>query len=552
MIGDYLFPDAVSGIARTAQVLTKTPNRAVLPVMLAGLQSTSAEIRAATIRAVIRRHERPAHEQLIEHFSFLSKTDRLVLSEAHRATPHHAAPALKSAILQGDATRCKNACRIISLSGDVDLIAVLVKAVEDRKHRYRGDVALTIVELATQVQRELSLWASGNRSAPHDPSFKRHHLLVPLEQSISRFAQHRRQEIIDAFLLLAPVDNATLQKVLRDNSHPCHSAVVAELQATQDLGILERLVEMLRDTDAPPAVLKVISRRRDERFVDVLLNQIKRPVPIRVLHNLKNLNHIAWLEEHRSLLLKVDGRAQAVAVELALTSGLSRSAVFEFLAYLLQNGLTEARRACAQSLTKFDGPQADSLVFELLNDPDASVQSSAVRQLRARHVPDALERLVALLDSQLPEVRDAARSSLAEFNFTRYRTMFDLLDEQAAHSTGVLVHKVDHSAQQKLAEELSSPSVTTKLRGIEMALAMEATGDVEQQLISLVDHENVTVRQAAVMALSNCRGNAVISALTTALADAHHSVAEAARRGLAALREERPDTTKLQGVSELI
>lgn len=524
------------GLSRTGQVLASSSNRAVLPVLLAGLRSSSPAIRAATIRATLRRHERSAHTQLIEHFASLSETDRLVVGDAHRAMPHHAAPALKTAILEGDATHCKNACRIISLSGDVDLVAVLVRAAEDKKHHYRAEAAATILELSTRVQQDLARWAAGDRSAAHDPSFKRHHVLVSLEQSVSRYAQHRRKEILDAFLLLAPVDNGTLQKLLRDTSHPCHSPTIAELSSTQNFGILERLVEMLRDTEVAPAILKIIARRTDERFIDLLLNGLKRPVPVRVLHNMRSLAHVAWLEENCGRLLELDGRGQSVAVDLAVASGLSRTAVFGLLTFLLQNGLAEARRVCCQTLAKFDGAQADELVLQLLDDPDAGVQAAAVRQLRARRVPDALQRLVALLDSRSPEVRDAARSSLAEFNFTRYRTMFDLLDEQSAHTTGVLVHKVDHSVQQKLAEELSSPSVTTKLRGIEMAIAMEAAQDVLEQLIELTSHENVSIRKEAVIALADCQGEAAVSAVKRAAEDSNHTVAEAAEESLARLQ----------------
>lgn len=552
MTGNAYHTEAANGVARTGQILATAPNRAVLPVLLAGLKSTRAEIRAVTIRAAIRRHERAAHTLLIEHFTFLSEADRLVLGDAHRAMPHHAAPALKTAILEGDAAHCKNACRIISISGDVDLIPDLVKAVEDKKHHFRTDVAATILELATRVQRELALWASGDRTASHDPSFKRHHVLVSLEQSMSRYAQHRRQEILDAFLMLAPVDNTSLNKILRDTNHPCHATVIAELTSTQDFAIMERLVEMLRDTDTPPAALKIIARRADERFVDILLNSLKRPVPIRVLHNMKGLGHVAWLEEKRELLLELDGRAQAVAVELAMASSLSRNAAFEFLVFLLQNGLTDARRACCQALTKFENPQADELVVAMLDDPDAAVQASAVRQLRARKVPDALQRLVALLDSRLPEVREAARSSLAEFNFTRYRTMFDLLDEQSARTTGVLVHKVDHLAHQKLAEELLSPSITSKLRGIEMALAMEATDDVRQQLIELVGHENASVRKEAVVALANCRGDLVVTTLKLAATDPIHSIAEAGQQSLAKVLRGQNSVGNLQQASEVV
>ncbi len=257
-----------------------------------------------------------------------------------------------------------------------------------------------------------------------------------------------------------------------------------------------------------------------------------------------------WLEEHRGMLLELDGRAQAIAVDLALASGLNRNSVFDFLVFLLQNGLTESRRACCQALAKFDCPQADELVLEMLDDPDAGVQATAVGQLRARRVPDALAALVSLLDSRSPEVRDAARSSLAEFNFTRYRTMFDLLDEQSARTTGVLVRKVDHSVAQKLADELLSPSITSKLRGIEMAVAMAATSDVRQQLIDLVRHENVAVRKEAVAALANCRGEPVVATLKSAAADPNHSIAETAQQSLAKLLHESSTAGEVQIAGE--
>jgi hypothetical protein len=530
------YHNVADGLARTGQVLAGSPNRAVLPVLLAGLRSSSPAIRAATIRAALRRHERATHTQLIGHFASLSEADRLIVGDAHRAMPHHAAAALKAAILEGDATHCKNACRIIALSGDVDLVPVLVRAAEDKKHHYRAEAAAAIVELSTRVQQDLLRWAAGDRSAAHDPSFKRHHVLVSLEQSVSRYAQHRRKEILDSFLLLAPVDNGTLQKVLRNTSHPCHAPTIAELSSTQDFGILERLVEMLSDTEVAPAALNIIASRTDERFIDLLLNSLKRPVPVRVLHNMRSLTHVAWLEESCGRLLELDGRAQAVAVDLALASELSRGAIFALLTFLLQNGLPEARRACCQALAKFDGAQADELVLQLLDDPDSGVQAAAVRQLRTRRVPDALQRLVALLDSRLPEVRDAARSSLAEFNFTRYRTMFDLLDEHSAKTTGVLVRKVDDTASQKLIEELASPSIATRLRAIEMALAMEAADDVRPQLIELVGHESVTVRKEAVAALAWCHGEEVVSILTRAATDSNHDIAETAQLSLAQVR----------------
>jgi HEAT repeat protein len=217
-----------------------------------------------------------------------------------------------------------------------------------------------------------------------------------------------------------------------------------------------------------------------------------------------------------------------------------RDQVFNLLEFVLHNGLAEGRRASCQALANFDGPQADELVLRALDDPDAGVQAAAVRQLRDRQAPDALQRLVALLDSPSHEIREAARSSLAEFNFTRYRTMFDLLDEQAARTTGILVHKIDHTAQQQLIDELSSPSLTSKLRAIEIAIAMEVTTEVESQLIELLTHENVALRKEAVAALAHCHTNGAAEALEFATSDPVASIADAARKSLAECRVHSP------------
>jgi hypothetical protein len=257
----------------------------------------------------------------------------------------------------------------------------------------------------------------------------------------------------------------------------------------------------LRDTDAPQAALDAIAGRSDRLFVERLLTRIKHPVPLRAVHNMKRLRAVAWLETNRDVLLELDGRAQAVAVELAEASGICRDSLFGLLALLLKNGLAEGRRASCAALAQFNTTESHQLIRDALEDPDAGVQAAAVKQLRRRGFSDALTLLVSFLDSSSVEVRDVARSSLAEFNYVRYRSMFDLLDESAAKSTGVLVRKVDDAARDGLLDDLASPSVSTRLRGIEMAVAMEAVDDVCRQLAALAAGENATVRQAAAEAL---------------------------------------------------
>lgn len=527
-----------TGLRTTCQVLTTSRNRAVLPVLLAGMRSSSAEVRADVIFAAIRRHDRATHTQLVRHFANLDDTDQAILCEAHRAMPHHAGPVLRQAVLGADPELCENSCEIILAACDFELLPTLLKAAENRNHPYHDNVLAAVSGLADSLYHELALWAGSDSKTGRDPSFTRHHVLHALEVSLSRFAQHTSTEILGAFLLLAPPDNNTFQKILRDQTHAAHHALVGALSASQDSAIIERLVELLRDTDAPPAALKLIAERDDEAFLNILLHELKHPVSVRVMHNMKRMRHVSWLESHRRHLLEMDGRAQLVAVDLAASSGINSDSLFELLSDLLRDGMAEGRRASCQALAKFTEEEADALIVAALNDPDAGVQAAAVRQLRPRRIPDALQRLVAFLDSRSAEVRDAARSSLAEFNFIRYRSMFDLLDEESARTTGKLVRKIDASASQKLAEDLASPSLTTRLRGIEMAIAMAAADDVQPQLMELARHENGTVRKEAVLALGYCAGVDNLRALEAATHDLVGSVSEAARQSLARVKRE--------------
>ena len=519
------------GLKRTEHILAITRNRAVLPVLATALSSSSAEIRSAAIRATMRRRDVNAHTGLIGQYPKFAEAERTALCQALQAMPHHAAPALKAAVLAGDAVLCENACHIILLCRNYELFETLLKSAEKSRHRQTGQVTATILQLASLLHEELIKWAEGDRSG-RDPSFARHQALVVLERFLARHVDHHPSEVVDAFLLLAPSENATLLKTLRDSSQPCHATLVASLLSSQSPAVMERLVAMLRDTEAPAAALEAIARRADRPFVDFLLHELKHPVPLRVLHNMKRLRSVAWLENHRDTLLELDGRAQAIAVDLAMASEMAREAQFDLLALMMRSGLAEGRRACCQALAKFDGSAANELVMTALGDPDASVQAAAIRQLRPRRVPNALQMLVARLDAPSLEVREAARSSLAEFNFVRYRAMFDLLDEQAARTTGALVRQVDHSAREKLLNELTSPSVSARLRGIEIAIAMEATEDVREQLVVLVGHESAAVRKEAVTALAHTAGPGVLHALELATRDSNRSVADAAKQSL--------------------
>jgi HEAT repeat protein len=520
----------------TFEVLAKSRNRAAVPLLAKALRAASADDRALAIRCLASRPDSASHHLLIREFDRLATEPRLVVRSAYLAMPNRLAATLKQVVIHAQAELCENACQMIVLCRDFELFPALVQAAEHRQDLSSSGIGEAIRQLARMLYEELANQPADAENAGRDPAFARRNILVALERSLTRFASHGRRELLEAFLLLAPRGDPTLAKMLRDPRHPCHATLCDLLSASTTSGLIEQLVELLRDTDAPEAVLEIIARRSDGPFVTALLSHMKHPVSLRALHNMKRLCSVAWLEKDREMLLEFDGRAQAIAVELALASSIRAESLFDLLAMFIHSGLAEGRRASCAALKRFNTHDADVLVRQALNDPDGGVRAAAVQQIRQRGFPDAMKLLVECLDSHAVEVRETARATLAEFNYVRYRGMFDLLDELGAQSTGRLVRKVDENALPGLLEDLSSPSISARLRAIEMAVAMDATGDASDQIIALASSENLELRQQAIAALGSCSGPKVEEALELAAGDSHHVVREAAERSLKQVR----------------
>jgi HEAT repeat protein len=535
------------GLDRTWTILANTPNQAAVPVLLSALTSRHSEIRMGAIRSLVLRRSVDGHAEIIRRFESFRELEQLALTQAIHQSTHQMKTALRDAVLAEHAELCESACHIIVLGKVYDMLPTLVKAAENRSHRHSDQAAATLVQLALLMHQEIS-GESAERTC--DPFFMRRQVLTSLERSLTIYQAHRRVEIVDAFLLLVTSDNATLSKILDDPRDPCHQPIVASLSTSAVTSVLDLLTQFLQDTRVPGSVLSIIAKRQDRKFLNHMLGRLGLPLSLRVAQNMKRLTSITWLQQGREVLPQLDGQAQAVAAELAAASALDRAAVFQLLAFLLKMGAPDGRRASCDALATFSEPPATQLILGALGDSHPSVKAAAARQLRRRQAPGAMEKLVAMLDSPSPEVRDAARSSLSEFSFARYQASFDGLDTVVRGNTGKLVRKVDPNAVRRLSEMLSSASITVKRRGLEMAMAMGAADDVCEQLIILADDQDLGVRAHALTALGYCTRSAAKAALRKAEHDQHRSVYGAARASLEQLDIAAPDNEAVSGSAQ--
>jgi HEAT repeat protein len=234
---------------------------------------------------------------------------------------------------------------------------------------------------------------------------------------------------------------------------------------------------------------------------------------------------------------QLDDEQQRALVPLVIKSGMKRLEAFKTIEYIVECGKRDGRRAACAALAEFSGADANQLVERALSDTDPDVQAAAVRQLRERGMPDAMSRLIDLLDSPHAVVRTAARSQLREFTLERYLSAFDGLDDDMRRSTGKLVRKVDPDSISILTEEMAERSRARRLRAIGVVRSLQSAAQFEEALLKLLADDDHMVRTEAARALGQCDTSGTRAALHEALADRSMSVQVAAQESLEELGE---------------
>jgi HEAT repeat protein len=515
------------GLKTTFRVLSQTQNVAAVRVLLLGLDSPDAAIREGALRALLVRRDLAGHREIVRRWDRLDDATRQIV-DAHRDRLTHA---VRDAVLSTDRRLAVNGCSAAVRFREYDLIPALVNALEAPSNPEVELTGATLLALVGALGAEL-----GSPVQDHlrrDPDLVRQHAVAVLERSVDRYAKHRRREVLEAFLLLVRRDHEGLGRFLRDAHHPAHLPLFDLLSKSTAPGVMELLLSFLDDPGAPLGVLSLAAKRTDPEFLGGLFRKIADR-PGRVLQqNVKRIESLAWLEEEPWLVEALDGACQQAALWLVMHSAVPRTQAFKMVRRLLLYGAREGRRAAAEALNDFYGAEANALVEMALNDPDAEVQAKAAAQLRGRGICGSLTRLVDLVDSPHPMVREAARASLAEFTFDRFLVAFDGLDDHVRRSTGALVGKVDRETIPRLRAELTSRIVSRRARALAIAEAIDVVEPLEDVIVGLLetDHDE-GVRARAAYTLGFATSPRSRGALERALDDFSPDVQEAAAESL--------------------
>lgn len=515
-----------TGIRSTFDLLAETSNEAALAVLLPALDSPYGFIQDEALRAILARRSPVGQKEILRRLHTDGSRWRETLMEFQgRLTA-----ALRDAVLGTDLQLAANGCQAVLWFREYDLAPALINVAEDRSHPNTDRAAITLLELAELLYHELA--SPRDYRIRRDPQLVRQHVVSSLEFSMRRYKQHKRLEVVEAFLQLVSRDNMALRRILKDPHEGCYPVLVEAMKVSPRSGVIRLLLSCLDDPHAPSAALKVLSHRHDDPFLTHLLKKIGYQPSKTVSQNLRKVTNFPWLLGDLSLLDELENEAQHGLVQMVVASGMKRLDVFQVLRHLMQHGKPGGRRAAAAALQEFNGAEANALVATAIRDDDPRVQSHALAQLRPRGIPGAMSQLIDGVDSPHKIVRETARRCLSEFSFDRFLSAFDVLEEEVRRSTGALVKKVDVKTVPRLKEEMSMPVRTRRLRAIEVASTLGLAPQLEQELIVLLADSDHIVRCDAARALGAHDTPRVRLALSDGLHDRSVVVQEAAREAL--------------------
>ncbi len=499
-----------SGLSRTFEILAGTDNEAAVRILLAALDSSYVPNRLAAFRALLARRSPAGHREIIRRFEGLPPE----WQELARQHAPRLGRALRDAVLSSDARLSQGGCQAAVFFRDYHLIPALLTAVEDRANPFNDRAGRTLLALAEALHAEIA--GSGPCEPLRDPRLVRDQVLPALEASVRRFARHHRREVLEAFALLADRDNVVFRQVLNEPHHAAFVPLTEMLGGSDWGGIIRLIIDALEEPAPPAAIISLVSRRGDVKFLRTLLSRIAAHDSPNLLANLKRVRILAWLRGGSAVLDELDETAQEGAVRLAMAASLPRAQAFGVIDHLLRRGKPAARCVAAEALGEFHGAEANALAIAALDDPDPRVQAKVLPHLRHRGIPGALPRLVRLADSPHAVVRTAVGRALEEFHFAPYLAAFDMLNEPVRRSSGALVRKLDPNAAEALEAELKAARRTRRLRGLAVAQALDLVERVEPTLITMLDDPDPEVRSQAAHVLAQCdtpRARAALRAL---------------------------------------
>ncbi len=514
--------NATTGINATLRVLRHTRNPTA-DALLARAAKLPESLRCVIVDALIARPIEANLRLLLELFRQLDAREQALVGELVDSMRG----VINQIISDPAEPLIADACRFALHYQLTDVLPTVIRNAARAEHPYADGLAATSLQLARVIYEQAEDYRH-DRSL-HDPIFERRAAVIELAAGVDSFASHERQEIVECFLLLTPVDNPVLMRVLQDPTHAAHQKVVEALTTSPSRSAWELMSRMLENRGTPLPLLELVLARSDVAYLEFIASEHPTPLTHRLLDNLGRVRRVCWLDRTGDIVGALSESCQTALLDHAFYSRAPRMQVFEFCRRVLEAGRGRGRVKACVVLSKLDVPRGEQVLRTLADDADPLVAVTACAWLfEQTHDEAARDQLTTFVDDFDAEVASVARKALRGSGFLYYLSTFDELTPDERIAAGQVALSVDPRSRELLARELQGGTVNRRLRAIAMVRALNLTCNVVGELAQLAASKDVAIRAAAVEALAGCEDPVALDAIEMASRDAHGAVRRAA------------------------
>ena len=343
------------------------------------------------------------------------------------------------------------------------------------------------------------------------------------------------EDVVESILVLGGPGHFSAQKVLSQGSAECRALARELLQTSRHPGVMRFLLDSLSKPYPPSRVIDAIQTRADPEFILATLRWVPKRWTATQERNLRQIEHIAWLTGNEVFLDLIPEELQTALMTFISATGLDRDIKTAVREWIVRNGCPEARNQAIAVLDELDDETVQGIVLDGLDSDDPDVEAWATSQLRSQHVPDALNKLIAKLDSPEASVQAVARQELQGFDLDCVLSRFEEMSPEARKNAGTLLKKINPDFLVELTRELHHPIRRHRLRAIRGSLALGWHLQVFHSLLFLINDEDTLIRRAAIEVLGHIPTPESIAALVALKADPSQRVRETVEQALSRL-----------------
>ncbi len=528
----------VSSITNTFRLLAQSRNSHAVNALILALDVDSHTTRELAVSALITQQSARGLVEVIRRYATHTPGIRKLLESHSEALDS----AIKQCLLHGNRELQYCGLEFVRATSDFRQIPVLISLLEN-KRLINHQPDLTVQILRSMIGKLYEYFLNhavdsvNPRSTLKDAQDIRRDILNALLTAVDHLWEFDRpEELVECLLILGNVSDTAIRKVMWHSNDDTRQLVEQILSESKHSGVMQLICDFTDVSYPNPNALLAIAERDDPEFITHLLRWLPERSSEIQQANFKQIENIIWLRDDRQEFWKIPSSLQTSLIRLISLIDLDLVSKKQAQKWMLQNGNPDAKEAAIGILRDLDTAEVTEMVLETLDSEDPVQQAWATCQLRAQHVPDAINLLITKLDSPLMEVRQAAREELSSFDVNYVLDHFEEFNPQVCAAVGKLLQKLNPKCMLEFSRAMAHPLRKRRILAARCVQNLELHDQAIPALAALVEDSDDLVRRTSAEILATMPDPAAKQALVPLITDQNTRIREIAVKALRSKR----------------